>query len=185
MIGDLNAAIEFVEEWQSISQLDTLAAATPAPRLKAWQEAADAKDKGNDLFRQGDFTGMWKAFAMPMCIVLQHVAHHACWLHAGALRAYEQSLSAAPECAAVHCNKAAALAKLERHQDAMAAAQHALLLNRNYAKVKHELHLYGAYQIRRSLRIMLVTICCKLADVSLFLQARRRLNDSSAALKRQ
>ena len=169
MIGDLNAAIEIVEEWQNISQLDTLAAATPdaaAPRQKAWQEAADAKDKGNDFFRQGDFKGMWKAFAMPMCIVLQHVAHHACWLHAGALRAYEQSLSAAPECAAVHCNKAAALAKLERHQDAMAAAQHALLLNRNYAKVKHELHLYGTYQIRCLLRIMLVTICCKLGYVS-------------------
>jgi len=53
----------------------------------------------------------------------------------GALQAYEQSLLAAPQCAAVHCNKAAALAKLERHEKAIAAAKEALTINKNYAKV--------------------------------------------------
>jgi tetratricopeptide (TPR) repeat protein len=56
-------------------------------------------------------------------------------LCAGSLEAYDQSLSAAPKCAAVYCNKAAALAKLERHEEAIAAAKQALSLNKNYSKV--------------------------------------------------
>ena len=56
-------------------------------------------------------------------------------LHAGALAAYEQSLLAAPECSTVYCNKAAALAKLERHNDAIAAAKQALNINSDYEKV--------------------------------------------------
>ncbi len=55
---------------------------------------------------------------------------------AGSLQAYDQSLSTAPKCAAVHCNKAAALAKLERHEEAIAAAKQALSLNKNYSKVR-------------------------------------------------
>lgn len=63
---------------------------------------------------------------------------HSCdsvWLHAGALEAYEQSLLAAPECSTVYGNKAATLAKLERHNDAIAAAYQALQINSNYEKV--------------------------------------------------
>lgn len=60
---------------------------------------------------------------------------HGC-LYAGSLQAYDQSLSVAPKCAAVYCNKAAALAKLQRYEEAIAAAKQALSLNRNYSKVK-------------------------------------------------
>lgn len=60
---------------------------------------------------------------------------HGC-LCAGSLEAYDQSLSAAPKCAAVYCNKAAALAKLERHEEAIAAAKQALSLNKKYSKVR-------------------------------------------------
>ncbi len=60
---------------------------------------------------------------------------HEC-LCAGSLEAYDLSLSAAPKCAAVYCNKAAALAKLERHEEAIAAAKQALSLNKNYSKVR-------------------------------------------------
>ena len=56
---------------------------------------------------------------------------------AGALKAYEASLAAAPECSTVHCNKAAALAKLGQHEDAIAAARQALKLNTDYDKVTH------------------------------------------------
>ncbi|KAL0023061.1 hypothetical protein WJX79_006834 [Trebouxia sp. C0005] len=77
-------------------------------------EAAEAKDAGNDLFRHGDFTG--------------------------SLQAYDQSLSVAPKCAAVYCNKAAALAKLQRYEEAIAAAKQALSLNRNYSKARRRMH---------------------------------------------
>ncbi len=60
---------------------------------------------------------------------------HGC-LCAGSLEAYDRSLSAAPKCAAVYCNKAAALAKLERHEEAIAAAKQALSLNKHYSKVR-------------------------------------------------
>lgn len=63
-----------------------------------------------------------------LCFVIQCV-------HAGALKAYEQSLVSAPECSTVLCNEAAALAKLERHADAVAAAKQALKLNSEYDKV--------------------------------------------------
>ena len=56
-------------------------------------------------------------------------------MHAGALEKYDMSLQKAPQCAAVHCNKAATLAKLNRHSEAIAAAQRALAINKNYAKV--------------------------------------------------
>lgn len=69
-----------------------------------------------------------------------HQPHYAS-LCAGSLEAYKQSLSAAPQCAAVHCNKAAALAKLERHEEAIAAARQAMALNKDYAKVKLQEHL--------------------------------------------
>ncbi|KAL0025136.1 hypothetical protein WJX77_002298 [Trebouxia sp. C0004] len=128
MIGDLQAAIDIVTEWQqtfrdnSSSAIVSSEAVDASSWQKAWQEAAEAKHAGNDLFRRCDFTG--------------------------SLQAYDQSLSAAPKCAAVYCNKAAALAKLERHEEAIAAAKQALSLNKNYSK------------------------------------ARRRINDSNAAMKR-
>ncbi len=63
MIGDLKAAIETLQELQQYPDnlgnsaaliLDAGAAAT---WQKAWQQAADAKDTGNELFRRGDFMG--------------------------------------------------------------------------------------------------------------------------------
>ena len=72
---------------------------------------------------------MWSEFA----------EHAQSKLHIGALEAYEQSQLAAPQCAAVLCNKAAALAKLERHEEAMAAAEQALAINKNYSKVRFKL----------------------------------------------
>ena len=82
-----------------------------------------------------------------LCVCLGGSAH--CGLHAGALQAYEQSLSAASECSTVYCNKAATLAKLGRHDDAIAAARQALKINTEYDK------------------------------------ARKRMNDSRAALRQQ
>ncbi len=63
MIGDLQAAIDIVTEWQQTFR-DSSSSATVSSEAddasswqKAWQEAAEAKDAGNDLFRRGDFTG--------------------------------------------------------------------------------------------------------------------------------
>lgn len=62
-IGDLKAAIEVVQEWQQdcghkgIATVGSPEADAAASWQQAWQEAADAKDVGNDMFRQGDFTG--------------------------------------------------------------------------------------------------------------------------------
>ncbi|DBA70520.1 TPA: hypothetical protein ACH3X2_011920 [Trebouxia sp. C0005] len=120
MIGDLQAAIVIVTEWQqtfrgsSVSATVSSGADDATSWQKAWQEAAEAKDAGNDLFRHGDFTG--------------------------SLQAYDQSLSVAPKCAAVYCNKAAALAKLQRYEEAIAAAKQALSLNRNYSKARRRMH---------------------------------------------
>ncbi|KAL0054737.1 hypothetical protein WJX82_001708 [Trebouxia sp. C0006] len=120
MIGDLQAAIDIVTEWQQTFR-DSSSSATVSSEAvdastwqKVWQEAAEAKDAGNDLFRRGDFTG--------------------------SLEAYDLSLSAAPKCAAVYCNKAAALAKLERHEEAIAAAKQALSLNKNYSKARRRMN---------------------------------------------
>ena len=63
MIGDLQAAIDIVTEWQqtfrhsSISATVSSEADDASSWQKAWQEAAEAKDVGNDLFRCSDFTG--------------------------------------------------------------------------------------------------------------------------------
>ena len=68
MIGNLAAAHEAVQAWQddpSISHLGNLPALTipsrrrntPACWRASWSASASAKDKGNDLFRQGDFAG--------------------------------------------------------------------------------------------------------------------------------
>lgn len=120
MMGDLQAAIDIVTERQQMLR-DSSTSATVSSEAddasswqKAWQEAAEAKDAGNDLFRRGDFKG--------------------------SLEAYDQSLSAAPKCAAVYCNKAAALAKLERHEEAIAAAKQALSLNKNYSKARRRMN---------------------------------------------
>ena len=63
MIGDLQAAIDIVTEWQH-SFRDSSSSATVSSEAvdasswqKSWQEAAEAKDAGNKLFRHGDFTG--------------------------------------------------------------------------------------------------------------------------------
>ena len=63
MMGDLQAAIDIVTEWQQMLR-DSSASATVSSEAddasswqKAWQEAAEAKDAGNDLFRRGDFKG--------------------------------------------------------------------------------------------------------------------------------
>lgn len=62
-IGDLKAAIEVVQEWQQdcghqgIAAVDSPDVDAAAAWQQAWQEAADAKDVGNDMFRRGDFTG--------------------------------------------------------------------------------------------------------------------------------
>ena len=63
MIGDLQAAIDIVTEWQQAFR-DSSSSATVSSEAddasswqKAWQEAAEAKDAGNDLFRRGDFSG--------------------------------------------------------------------------------------------------------------------------------
>ena len=68
MIGNLAAADEAMQAWQddpSISHLGNLPTLTipsrrsntPACWRASWSASAAAKDKGNDLFRQGDFAG--------------------------------------------------------------------------------------------------------------------------------
>jgi len=92
---------------------------------------------------------------------------------AGSLQAYDQSLSTAPKCAAVHCNKAAALAKLERHEEAIAAAKQALSLNKNYSKVRfvddhHLMKIWHAGMKVHAWRIMLhSSVESKSTDVGL------------------
>ena len=62
MIGDLPAAIEVVQQWQSASNyniagLTDSEARSPDTWQALWQEASDAKDEGNALFRKGDLSG--------------------------------------------------------------------------------------------------------------------------------
>lgn len=120
--GDLKAADEAVQAWelqperpcQTALRMPSRQKGGPAQWRQDWSACIIAKDKGNDLFRKGDF--------------------------AGALKAYEQSLVSAPECSIVLCNEAAALAKLERHADAVAAAKQALKLNSEYDKAQRRMH---------------------------------------------
>lgn len=119
MIGDLPAAIEVMQQWQGASTQSTAGladskAGSPETWQELWQEASHAKDEGNALFRKGDLSG--------------------------ALEKYDMSQQKAPQCAAVHCNKAATLAKLERHSEAAVAAQQALAINKNYAKARRRLN---------------------------------------------
>ena len=68
MIGNLAAADEAMQAWQdnpTISHLGNLSTLTipsrrrntPACWRASWSASAAAKDKGNNLFRQGDFAG--------------------------------------------------------------------------------------------------------------------------------
>ena len=68
MIGNLAAADEAVQAWQNdpstnhVGNLSHLSIPsrrnnTPACWRESWSASAAAKDKGNDLFRQGDFAG--------------------------------------------------------------------------------------------------------------------------------
>ncbi len=80
MIGDLQAAIDIVTEWQQTfrdsSNLDTTSpeADGASSWQKAWQEAAEAKDAGNDLFRHGDFTGDCRDAVYYNMLVFSHHA---------------------------------------------------------------------------------------------------------------
>ena len=78
-------------------------------------------------------------------------------MHAGALEKYDLSLQKAPQCAAVHCNKAATLAKLDRHSEAIAAAQQALAINKNYAKVSL---MIGFGHLMQNLTDVYDPVCC-------------------------
>ena len=80
MVGNLAAADEAVQAWQndaSISQLGNLPTLTipsrqrntPACWQASWSASAAAKDKGNDLFRQGDFAGDQRFLACVACRV--------------------------------------------------------------------------------------------------------------------
>lgn len=80
MIGDLQAAIVIVTEWQqtfrgsSVSATVSSGADDATSWQKAWQEAAEAKDAGNDLFRHGDFTGDCRSASNHSMIMFSHQA---------------------------------------------------------------------------------------------------------------
>ncbi|DBB09106.1 TPA: hypothetical protein ACH3X3_007717 [Trebouxia sp. C0006] len=80
MIGDLQAAIDIVTEWQQTFR-DSSSSATVSSEAvdastwqKVWQEAAEAKDAGNDLFRRGDFTGNCRSAVYNNMIMFSHHA---------------------------------------------------------------------------------------------------------------
>jgi len=87
MIGDLQAAIDIVTKWQrtfgdSSSPATVSSEADDASSWqKAWQEAAEAKDAGNDLFRRGDFTGDCRSAVYYNMLVFSCFAKlHGCFL---------------------------------------------------------------------------------------------------------
>ena len=80
MMGDLQAAIDIVTEWQQMLR-DSSTSATVSSEAddasswqKAWQEAAEAKDAGNDLFRRGDFKGDCCSAVFYIMLVFSHHA---------------------------------------------------------------------------------------------------------------
>ncbi|KAK9814441.1 hypothetical protein WJX72_005955 [[Myrmecia] bisecta] len=134
-IGDLQAASQLLSTWTDGSASPAAAAQgkaaagaaapegqRPPPAaelarrqelLNRWQRAAACKDEGNERYRKQDYKG--------------------------AVQAYKRCLDVEPDCAAVNCNMAAGLSQLGQHDAAVKFAEHALKINRSYAKAQRRL----------------------------------------------